>query len=256
MADKTYVPGLEDDNYVHRTEPKHDFSSTKKDLHASPAKSSREGTVVPGLDDDDAPARGRTAVSITRGSATKSKPIVGFLYSVSKSSFGEFWPLYLGPNSIGSSNESDIVLNEGTVSSEHALITIHKDEDPEEIFAVLEDTHSTNGVKLNGKSIRFERMECKHMDIIRIGKNYELLVLLIDTGALGLHPSENFVEVQRSSRNAMGGKRIISREGGSPIENTPSSSVSDMKRRITSPASERTRSTDFDDEEAGGTRVK
>lgn len=254
MADKTYVPGLEDDNVVRRSEPRHDLSSPKRDLHAAASVSSKEGTVVPGLEEEEAPSRGRTALSITRGGATKSKPIVGFLYSVSKSSFGEFWPLYLGPNSIGASNEADIVLEEGTVSSEHALITIHKDEDPEEVFAVLEDTHSTNGVKLNGKSIRFERVECKHMDIIRIGKNYELLMLLIDTGALGLKPAEEFVAVQRASQSSMnGGKRIIAREDGM---SGPSAPISEMKRRLSSPSSERTRSADFTDEEAGGTRIK
>lgn len=254
MADKTYVPGLEDDNFVQRTEPKHDMTTGKRGLHVAPAASSKEGTVVPGLEEEEAPSRGRTALSITRGGATKSKPIVGFLYSVSKSSFGEFWPLYLGPNSIGSSVESDIVLDEATVSAEHALITIHKDEDPEEVFAVLEDTHSTNGVKLNGKSIRFERVECRHMDIIRIGKNYELLVLLIDTGALGLKVSETFVPLERrASTSATAAKRIISRESST---STQSSAPSEMKRRLSSPASERTRSVDFDDEDAGGTRTK
>lgn len=255
MADKTYVPGLEDENTVRRTEPKNDLTSPRRDLHATPAASSKEGTVVPGLEDEDAPSRGRTALAITRGAATKNKPIVGFLYSVSKSSFGEFWPLYLGPNSIGASTGQDIVLDEATVSGEHALITIHKDEDPDEIFAVLEDTHSTNGVKLNGKSIRFERVECKHMDVIRIGKSYELLLLLIDTGSLGLKPAENFVPVERSSGQGMGGKRIISREGSAAAGPSPVSAV-DMKRRLSSPSSERTRSADFDDEDAGGTRIK
>ena len=255
MADKTYVPGLDDENVIRRVEPKHDLNSSKRDLHVNPAASSKEGTVVPGMEGDETPSRGRTAISITRGAAVKNKPIVGFLYSVSKSSFGEFWPLYLGPNSIGSSNESDIVLEEGTVSAEHALITIHKDEDPEEVFAVLEDTHSTNGVKLNGKSIRFERVECKHMDIIRIGKSYELLLLLIDCAALGLKPAETFVEVQRTSR-AASEKRIISREGSGTSAPATSSPISEMKRRLSSPTSERTRSADFEDEEAGGTRIK
>lgn len=253
MADKTYVPGLEDDNAVRKPEAKHDLTSPKRDFHSIPTASSKEGTVVPGLEDEDAPSRGRTAISITRGTANKNKPIVGFLYSVSKSSFGEFWPLYLGPNSIGASTGQDIVLDEATVSGEHALITIHKDEDPEEIFAVLEDTHSTNGIKLNGKSIRFERVECKHMDVIRIGKSYELLLLLIDTGTLGLKPADNFVPIERSSSQGINGKRIISREGSFT---GPSSSANDMKRRLSSPSSERTRSADFDDEDAGGTRIK
>lgn len=33
----------------------------------------------------------------------ESKQVMGFLYSVSRSQAGEFWPLYVGPNRIGRS---------------------------------------------------------------------------------------------------------------------------------------------------------
>ena len=36
---------------------------------------------------------------------TNQKPIVGFLYSISKSNSGEFWPLRIGSNSIGRATE-------------------------------------------------------------------------------------------------------------------------------------------------------
>ena len=56
----------------------------------------------------------------------------------------------------------------------------------------IRDTDSMNGVLVNGNDIGlFESCECHNNDKIIIG-NYELLLLLIDKQAQGLHKNEKF----------------------------------------------------------------
>ncbi|MDE6548978.1 MAG: FHA domain-containing protein [Muribaculaceae bacterium] len=155
------------------------------------------GTVYPGMD---MPANGvprpvqNTANAHPRPSG---KPIVGFLYSISRTGIGEFWPLHIGQNIIGNSSECDIVLGEGTVSSKHANLHINKMKKPEKTEATISDLGSTNGTLVNESSVSVARpVECVNGDIITIGENYDLLLLLIDTKALGLHLSENFIDVR------------------------------------------------------------
>lgn len=63
------------------------------------------------------------------------KPVVGFAYSISRSPVGEFWPLHVGQNTIGKDPGCDIVLNEGTVSAEHAVLVVRKMKNPEKVIA-------------------------------------------------------------------------------------------------------------------------
>jgi pSer/pThr/pTyr-binding forkhead associated (FHA) protein len=132
------------------------------------------------------------------------KPIVGFLYSVSRTSVGEFWPLYIGQNLIGSSSECDIVLHEATVSQRHAILHINKMKKPEKIEATISDCQSTNGTMVNGNSVSVARPpECVNGDIITIGENYELVFILIDVKAYGLTQSESFMAVgQNDNKNS------------------------------------------------------
>lgn len=64
-----------------------------------------------------------TRTNIARPSG---KPIVGFLYSISRTGIGEYWPLHIGQNIIGNGPDCDIVLGEGTVSHKHANLHINK----------------------------------------------------------------------------------------------------------------------------------
>lgn len=228
MSEATNVPGVNDYSGETRSRSRENsFSNTK---------TNGEGTVTPDMGDP-------TDVKKRASYVNKDKPIFGFLYSVSRTAFGEFWPLYLGPNTIGRA-DADIVLKEGTVSVNHAVITIHQDEDTHEVFASLADKESTHGVRLNGKNIRFDRVECRNMDIIKIGMNYELLFILVDTGTLNLKPSEAFVEVKsKSVKNT--DPRILS----GPTANTD---------RLSNPEGGRTVSMDStgESERAGGTRTR
>lgn len=130
------------------------------------------------------------------------KPIMGFLYSVSKTANGEYWPLYVGPNTIGRGGSCAIKLKEATVSENHATLVIRKmmnNGEKEGIFVFVQDTGSTVGTMLNGVTLNFSPKECKNGDIITIGANYELYLILVDPDAVGLAPKEDFKSVEVKS---------------------------------------------------------
>ena len=123
-------------------------------------------------------------------------PIVGFLFSVSRTPFGEYWPLYLGPNKIGRTPGNMVDLPEGSVSSEHANLVIEQYSNPNLTVAVLENKGSKNGTFVNGKPVFYGRTEeCKNGDILRFGSSYECLLILIDVRELGLKKAESFISV-------------------------------------------------------------
>lgn len=131
--------------------------------------------------------------------AASNKPIVGFLYSISRIGVGEYWPLYVGQNIIGSSPSCDVVLREATVSQHHAVLHINKMKKPEKIEATISDSQSTNGTMVNGNSVSVARPpECVNGDIITIGENYELLFILIDVKVCGLQQSPHFMPMDKT----------------------------------------------------------
>ena len=210
-------------------------------------------TYVPGMDGE-TQSGGTTDSAMRKPSPSKTddmvagKPVLGFLYSVSRTSFGEFWPLYLGPNTIGRDASCDIILQEGTVSGQHATLIIHQEDDGE-VYAGIKDNGSTHGVKVNGKSAHFDVAGCNNMDIIKIGKAYELLFILVDANAAGLKPAENFVKTEAEKSARPVDRRIFSgpgRDGTSPTS------------RFANPASggaDRTRAMDGNDDNPGGGTV-
>ena len=242
MADKTHFPGFDrddDSSQFDSTRYSNRFSSgMSSDISSGSSEKVGEGTVISSIGN-------ASGLDKKNSNGNAVKPILGFLYSVSRTSYGEYWPLYLGPNKIGRSRSSDIVLNEGTVSSEHAMVTIHIDEDANELYAVIEDTHSTNGVRLNGTNIRFEKVECHNMDVIKIGKAYELLLILIDSARYGLKLCPDFIETQKAAPVKSG--RIIN--GPTPSEN-PFTRINNPSR------SDKTQSLDSEPEFGGGTKTR
>lgn len=123
------------------------------------------------------------------------KPVMGFLFSVSKTAIGEYWPLYVGPNTIGRGTGCSICLNEESVSENHATLVIRKMQNNGEssgVFVFIQDTGSMYGTMLNGVNLDFNPKECKNGDIITIGENYELCFLLVDTDEIGLFPKKEF----------------------------------------------------------------
>lgn len=56
--------------------------------------------------------------------SVNKKPIVGFLYSISKNNVGEFLHLRIESNIIGRAQDSDICLNEAIVFAQHTVLVI------------------------------------------------------------------------------------------------------------------------------------
>lgn len=181
---------------------------------------SQNKTVIPGLDSSNqssqgnqggassyAPFDGKTVVpGVTPGSSqstviVNNKPIVGFLYSISRTGYGEYWPLRVGPNSIGRSPSSDIYLPEGTVSEQHAEVVVRLDKNPEKVNASIYDQRSTCGTMINGESLGFGQREVVNGDIITIGDHYDLYVILIDVKQLGLKVCDAFIPVDAEQFN-------------------------------------------------------
>ena len=196
---KTVVPGLESGN-VSTGMGGNNFNPYAREASAAP-----KGTVVPGMKfagmgNEHVKAEPK-AHQPSNNQVMSGKPVVGFLYSVSRTSAGEFWPLHIGPNTIGQSADCDIVLPEATVSARHADIMVRKMKNPVKVIASISDSRSTNGTMLNGESLAFDAVGCKSGDVITIGDNYELLLILIDVNDLGLKVSENFIAVEETDPN-------------------------------------------------------
>lgn len=163
--------------------------------------SAAKGTIVPGMVDHREDT-GNTNQVLNRPAqkvVQPGKPIVGFLYSVSRTPFGEYWPLQIGRNTIGQSSDCDIVLPEGTISSSHAVIVTRQVKSG--VIAAITDSQSTNGTMINGEPIGFSAEECHNGDIITVGNNYELLLVLIDAGKLGLAVRPDFIPVENEENN-------------------------------------------------------
>ena len=161
--------------------------------YSRPHGGESNGTVFPGMENIRENASSRTQRVNKRQS---SKPLVGFLYSISRTGFGEYWPIHIGPNVIGRSAKCDISLPEGTVSEEHAVIVVRMMKNPQKLDASISDERSSHGTMLNGESISSTRpLECKNGDIITVGECYQLYLILIDAKSLGLSIAENFINV-------------------------------------------------------------
>lgn len=192
---KTVVPGMENANVHHGGDYQTDFYSRSTNV-----RSAAKGTVVPGMERNNQNVNAQQRnVSHQPSGNVGGKPVAGFLYSISRQGIGEYWPLYLGQNTIGSSDRCDICLREGTVSGEHAVIVVRKMRNPEKTIASISDARSTNGTMVNNESLGFSAVECFNGDIITIGENYELVLLLIDVQTLGLRVSENFIPLERET---------------------------------------------------------
>lgn len=175
MSEKTVYPGAPVSNvdYAQNMTPSPNFKPQFEG-----------GTQFPGL--QSVPSEGRPV---------SKKPILGFLYSVSKDSNGEYWPLYLGANTIGRSSDSTVCLAETSVSGQHATLVIRQMQNKGEdagLFVFIQDTGSMCGTLVNGITLDFSPRECKSGDIITIGENYELYFILIEPKALGLLPKPDF----------------------------------------------------------------
>lgn len=180
---KTQYPGM--DNNAGSNSYNIGFNAYGEDVQV---KSSKRGTRFPGVENS----------SDEWEDKDNHDPIVGFLYSVSRTPFGEYWPLYVGKNQIGRDrDENTVFLPEGSVSGDHAILVIQQFTNPNKTFATLKDNGSKTGTFINGEPLVFGRSEkCKNGDILRFGGNYECMLILFDVRELGLKPSESFIPIE------------------------------------------------------------
>ncbi len=191
---KTVIQGLEPGN----PNANKNFGGESSNFYSRGSQSAARGTVVPGMMNHEGPAAAANNGQSVRPIQTTvhpGKPVVGFLYSISRTAAGEYWPLQIGRNTIGQGGDSDIRLPESTVSANHAVLVVRQIKNTGGIIAAITDTQSTNGTMLNGETIGFTAVECHNGDIITIGDNYELLVILVDAAKLNLSVSQNFIPV-------------------------------------------------------------
>lgn len=184
---RTVFPGMEQEDY-NQSYQKAGYDHTK----AFNGRNER-GTVFPGMGQNQ-----NNGEKGANGGASrmKNKPIIGFLYSVSRTGFGEYWPVYIGANTIGRSTKNDIVLSEGTVSEEHATLVVRMMRNSQKIDASISDERSTHGTMVNDESISSTRpLECNNGDIITVGQVYQLYLILINAKELGLGVADNFINI-------------------------------------------------------------
>ncbi len=172
-SNKTVIPGMED-------------AYTEQSNFGKQNLNGQSDTCVPNT----------FGVDISGMERTIQKPIIGFLYSISRFGHSEYWPLHIGSNSIGRVNKNHICLNEATVSEEHAILVVQQMKNPEKVIAWINDSGSTCGTMINGESLGFDRRECVNGDIITIGEHYDLYLILIDAKQIGLNIHRDFIPTQ------------------------------------------------------------
>ena len=172
-SNKTVIPGMED-------------AYTEHSNFGQQSLNGQSDTCVPNP----------FATNVSGMERPSQKPIIGFLYSISRSGHGEFWPLRIGSNSIGRADKNSICLSEATVSEEHAVLVVQQMKNPEKVIAWINDSGSTCGTMINGESLGFDRRECVNGDIITIGEHYDLYLILIDAKQIGLNIHRDFIPTQ------------------------------------------------------------
>ena len=176
---KTVIPGLQGQL------PPTDFHAPVNPLGINPHG---QDTVIPGVSN----------LPVNRKSVPSGQ-VFGFLFSVSKSLAGEYWPLMLGSNTLGRGSNNSINLGEMTVSETHA--SIHVISRANKLIVYIKDDQSKTGTLLNGELLRGEA-DLKSGDIITIGEHYELYVTLINPVDLGLSVKSDFQPVAAQTTQA------------------------------------------------------
>lgn len=184
--EKTVVPGLGDSYSANAKSKLYSRSSTQ----VNGGDYNNRGTIVPGME------QMAPGVKTSESHDGKSSPVVGFLYSISRQGIGEYWPVHLGSNKIGRAETCDICLKEHTVSDVHAELNVKQMKTTHKVLASIKDVGSKNGLFVNDEELDYSAHECFNSDLITIGLNYKLLLILIDAEALGLSVSDNFIPVE------------------------------------------------------------
>lgn len=130
----------------------------------------------------------------------QERPLAGILYSVSRDTAGEIFPIYVGRNTIGSEPECDVYLPEDTVSSNHAVLLVRmlpNDEGGRTMTVSITDYDSEFGTAVNGTAVEYDPARLSGMERIMIGNAYNFIFIPLDQNALGLIPDSSFRAMPR-----------------------------------------------------------
>lgn len=137
----------------------------------------------------------------------QGRTIVGALFSISHLPTGELFPIYIGRNTIGSSEGSDICLSEETVSPNHAVLLVRAVEESDgkkTLKIYMTDYDSEFGTMVGDVALEYDKIECRDHDIISVGCSYKFLLCLFDADRYGLHVSSGFKVIVRQKAVAAG----------------------------------------------------
>ena len=96
--------------------------------------------------------------------SNQTSDVVGFLYVMEGQQKGLIVKLYIGRNTLGTSSECNIILDDPAVSAKHASIRI---EDGGEVYQIR-DLDSQNGTYVQGENI--VRAELQENDEVIMGQ--------------------------------------------------------------------------------------
>lgn len=105
--------------------------------------------------------KGEPVAKVNTLEPTEKRKIVGWLVTFSNDENGQDYKLYMGKNRVGSGPTSDIVINDSSISGEHATILFRENE------FLIKDNFSTNGTKING--VTSDEGKLKDADELTLG---------------------------------------------------------------------------------------
>ena len=124
-------------------EENRDLKTTLPGASASQHPFNRTTIVSPG----DASTPQDTIMKVKVLEQSEKRKMVGWLVTFSYDEKGQDYKLYMGKNKIGSAANCDIVINDSSISGEHATILFRENN------FLIKDNFSTNGTKINGITI-------------------------------------------------------------------------------------------------------
>lgn len=128
----------------------------------------------------------------------QNRVVVGVLFSNSKGPFGEIFPVYLGRNIIGTTENCDICLREATVSSEHAILYVRNN--GQGTFDItITDYNSDYGTAVNNSDARYDTLPVSENDVISIGEHYKLLLKIFNAEAAQIAEDPAFSSLDQQS---------------------------------------------------------
>jgi len=130
-----------------------------------------------------------------------AKPLVGFLFSYSKTAEGEYWPLFEGKNTVGSHKSCQQALYEQSVSNPHANIFAIRKKGEERLEFRIQDAGSEISTIVDGEQLMVgDVASLKDRSVIQIGK-YNLFCVLIDYVADQMAPNPDFSPVGKADKD-------------------------------------------------------